>query len=210
MDDDYARAVALVFVRLYEKGLVYRDNYMVNWDPGLRTAISDLEVEQRTVEDTLYSIDYPLESGSGSVTVATVRPETMLADTAIAVNPDDERYSRLIGEAAILPLVGRRLPIIADEHVDPEFGTGALKITPGHDPNDFEIGRKHGLEEVDGDRRGRPHDRRRARALPRHGGRRRPRRRGGRAARGGARLGHAAVRRTTCRTRTAPAGGSSR
>ena len=128
------RAVTHVFVRLYEKGLIYRDNYMVNWDPGLRTAISDLEVEQRTVEDTLYMIDYPLESGSGSVTVATVRPETMLADTAIAVNPDDERYSRLIGEAAILPLVGRRLPIIADEYVDPEFGTGALKITPGPRP----------------------------------------------------------------------------
>ncbi len=148
MDDDYQRAVALVFVHLYEKGLVYRDNYLVNWDPGLGTAISDLEVEQRTVEDTLYSIDYPLESGSGSITVATVRPETMLADTAIAVNPDDERYSRLIGETAILPLVGRRLPVIADEHVDPEFGTGALKITPGHDPADFEIGRRHGLDEV--------------------------------------------------------------
>src|SRR5215213_7835832 len=148
MDDDYQRAVAQVFVRLYEKGLVYRDNYMVNWDPGLRTAISDLEVEQREVKDTLYLIDYPLESGSGSITVATVRPETMLADTAIAVNPDDERYTRLVGEAATLPLVGRRLPIIADPHVDPEFGTGALKITPGHDPNDFEIGRQHGLEEV--------------------------------------------------------------
>jgi valyl-tRNA synthetase len=148
MDDDYQRAVALVFAHLYEKGLVYRDNYLVNWDPGLGTAISDLEVEQRTVEDTLYSIDYPLESGSGSITVATVRPETMLADTAIAVNPDDGRYSRLIGETAILPLVGRRLPVIADEHVDPEFGTGALKITPGHDPADFEIGRKHGLDEV--------------------------------------------------------------
>ena len=148
MDDDYVRAVMHVFVRLYEKGLVYRDNYMVNWDPGLRTAISDLEVEQRTVEDTLYMVDYPLESGSGSVTVATVRPETMLADTAIAVHPEDERYSRLIGEAAILPLVGRRLPIIADEYVDPEFGTGALKITPGHDPSDFEIGRRHGLDEI--------------------------------------------------------------
>jgi valyl-tRNA synthetase len=148
MDDDYVRAVTLVFVRLYEKELIYRDNYLVNWDPGLRTAISDLEVEQRTVEDTLYSVDYPLESGSGSVTVATVRPETMLADTAVAVNPSDDRYSRLIGEAAILPLVGRRLPIIADDHVDPEFGTGALKITPGHDPTDFEIGRRHGLDEV--------------------------------------------------------------
>jgi valyl-tRNA synthetase len=148
MDPDYVRAVTLVFVRLHEKGLIYRDNYMVNWDPGLRTAISDLEVEQREVEDTLYSIDYPLESGSGSITVATVRPETMLADTAIAVHPDDERYSRLIGEAAILPLVGRRLTIVADPHVDPEFGTGALKLTPGHDPADFEIGRSHGLEEV--------------------------------------------------------------
>jgi valyl-tRNA synthetase len=148
MDDAYVRAVTRVFVRLYEKGLLRRDNYMVNWDPGLRTAISDLEVEQRTVDDTLYLIDYPLESGSGAVTVATVRPETMLADTAIAVNPGDERYSRLVGETAILPLVGRRLRIIADDFVDPEFGTGALKITPGHDPNDFEIGRKHGLEEV--------------------------------------------------------------
>ena len=148
MDDDYVRAVSHVFVRLHERGYVYRDNYLVNWDPGLGTAISDLEVEQRTVEDTLYMVDYPLESGSGSVTVATVRPETMLADTAIAVHPGDERYSRLIGEAALLPLVGRRLPIIADEHVDPEFGTGALKITPGHDPADFEIGRKHGLDEL--------------------------------------------------------------
>ena len=148
MDPDYVEAVTRVFVHLYEKGLVYRDNYMVNWDPGLRTAISDLEVEQRSVKDTLYEIDYPLASGSGSLTIATVRPETMLADTAIAVNPGDERYSRLIGETAVLPLVGRRLPIIADEYVDPEFGTGALKITPGHDQNDFEIGRRHRLEEI--------------------------------------------------------------
>ena len=148
MDDAYVRAVLRVFVALYEKGYVYRDTYMVNWDPGLRSAISDLEVEQRTVEDTLYKVDYPLEGGSGSLTIATVRPETILADTAIAVHPDDERYTRLVGEHAILPLVGRRLPIIADDYVDPEFGTGALKITPGHDPNDFEIGRTHGLEEV--------------------------------------------------------------
>jgi valyl-tRNA synthetase len=148
MDGDYQRAVAHVFVKLYEKGLIYRDNYMVNFDPGTRSAVSDLEVVQRHVEDTLYLIDYPLESGSGALTVATVRPETMLADTAIAVNPSDERYSRLIGETARLPLVGRRLRVIADEYVDPEFGTGALKITPGHDPNDFEIGRKHGLDEV--------------------------------------------------------------
>jgi len=148
MDEEYVRAVLHVFVRLYEKGIVYRDNYMVNWDPGTRSAISDLEVVQKQVEDTLFLVDYPLESGSGSLTVATVRPETMLADTAIAVNPRDDRYSRLIGEAAILPLVGRRLEVIADEYVDPEFGTGALKITPGHDPNDFEIGRSHGLEEI--------------------------------------------------------------
>ncbi len=148
MDPAYAAAVTHVFVRLFEKGLIYRDNYMVNWDPGMGSAISDLEVVTREVEDRLYMIEYPLASGSGSVTVATVRPETMLADTAIAVNPGDERYTRLIGETAILPLVGRRLPIIAEEYVDPEFGTGALKITPGHDPNDFEIGRRHGLDEV--------------------------------------------------------------
>ncbi|MBA2793116.1 MAG: valine--tRNA ligase [Thermoleophilaceae bacterium] len=148
MDDEYVRAVRHVFVALYEKGLVTRGHYMVNWDPGTRSAISDLEVEQREMEDTLYSIDYPLSSGSGAITVATVRPETMLADTAIAVNPGDERYTRLIGESAVLPLVGRRLPIVADEHVRTDFGTGALKVTPGHDPNDFEIGKRHGLEVV--------------------------------------------------------------
>ena len=121
---------------------------MVNWDPGSRSAISDLEVENREVEDALYSIDYPVEGSDRVLTVATVRPETMLADTAVAVNPGDERYADLVGEFCVLPLVGRRLPIIADEHVDIEFGTGALKITPGHDVNDFEIGRKHGLEEL--------------------------------------------------------------
>ena len=148
LDPSYVRAVLKVFVDLYDKGLIYRDNYMVNWDPGSRSAISDLEVEDREVTDTLYYVDYPLASGGGSVTVATVRPETMLADTAIAVHPDDERYTRLVGETAILPIVGRRLRIIADPYVKPEFGTGALKITPGHDPNDFEIGRAHGLEEI--------------------------------------------------------------
>jgi valyl-tRNA synthetase len=145
LDEAYARAVQQVFVALYEKGYVYRDRYMVNWDPGMGSAISDLEVEDRKVADTLYYIDYPLATGSGAITVATVRPETMLADTAIAVHPDDDRYRRLVGEKAILPLVGRKLKIIADEYVKPEFGTGALKITPGHDPNDFEIGRRHGL-----------------------------------------------------------------
>jgi valyl-tRNA synthetase len=148
LDEGYVRAVYRVFKQLYDKGYIYRDNYMVNWDPGSRSAISDLEVENREVEDTLYSIDYPVEGSDRVLTVATVRPETMLADTAVAVNPNDERYAGLVGQHCVLPLVGRRLPIIADEHVDPEFGTGALKITPGHDPNDFEIGRKHGLEEI--------------------------------------------------------------
>jgi len=148
LDEGYVKAVYRVFKQLYDKGYVYRDNYMVNWDPGSHSAISDLEVENREVEDTLYSIDYPVEGSERVLTVATVRPETMLADTAVAVNPGDERYTDLVGRHCVLPLVGRRLPIIADEHVDPEFGTGALKITPGHDPNDFEIGRKHGLEEI--------------------------------------------------------------
>jgi valyl-tRNA synthetase len=148
LDEGYVRAVYRVFKRLYDKGYIYRDNYMVNWDPGSHSAISDLEVENREVEDTLYSIDYPVEGTDRVLTVATVRPETMLADTAVAVNPDDERYGDLVGKSCVLPLVGRRLPIIADEHVDIEFGTGALKITPGHDPNDFEIGRRHGLEEI--------------------------------------------------------------
>ena len=148
LDEGYARAVLRVFVDLHEKGLIYRDNYMVNWDPGSRSAISDLEVENREVEDVLYSIDYPVEGSDRALTVATVRPETMLADTAVAVHPDDERYRVLVGGHCVLPLVGRRLPIIADPYVDPEFGTGALKITPGHDLNDFEIGRRHGLEEI--------------------------------------------------------------
>ncbi|HEX5762719.1 MAG TPA: valine--tRNA ligase [Solirubrobacterales bacterium] len=148
LDEGYVRAVHRVFKQLYDKGYIYRDNYMVNWDPGSHSAISDLEVENREVEDTLYSIDYPVEGSDRVLTVATVRPETMLADTAVAVNPGDERYAELVGEHCLLPLVGRRLPIIADEHVDPEFGTGALKITPGHDVNDFEIGRKHGLDEL--------------------------------------------------------------
>jgi valyl-tRNA synthetase len=147
LDAGYVEAVQKVFVDLYDRGLIYRDNYMVNWDPGTQSAISDLEVEDREVTDTLYYVEYPLEDG-GSVTVATVRPETMLADTAVAVNPEDERYRDIVDKTAILPLVGRRLPVIAEEYVKPEFGTGALKITPGHDPNDFEIGRRHGLEEI--------------------------------------------------------------
>jgi valyl-tRNA synthetase len=147
LDDGYVKAVYRVFAELYRKGYIYRDNYMVNWDPGSRSAISDLEVENREVTDTLYEIAYPLEEG-GELVVATVRPETMLADTAVAVNPDDDRYRELVGKHATLPLVGRRLPIVADEYIDPEFGTGALKVTPGHDINDFELGRRHSLQEI--------------------------------------------------------------
>jgi valyl-tRNA synthetase len=147
LDEGYARAVAEVFVALYEKGWIYRDRYIVNWDPGSRSAISDLEVEERRETDTLYSIRYDMEGG-GSVTIATVRPETMLGDTAVAVHPDDERYRDLVGRTAILPLVGRHLEIIADEYVKMDFGTGQLKITPAHDPNDFEIGSRHDLDQV--------------------------------------------------------------
>jgi valyl-tRNA synthetase len=148
LDPGYVHAVYRVFKQLFDKGYIYRDNYIVNWDTGSHSAISDLEVENREVEDTLYLIDYPVEGSDRVVTVATVRPETMLADTAVAVNPGDQRYADLAGAHCVLPLVGRRLPVIADEHVDPEFGTGAVKVTPGHDPNDFEIGRRQGLEEI--------------------------------------------------------------
>ena len=148
LDDGYADAVARVFVSLYDKGYIYRDRYMVNWDPGLGSAVSDLEVEDREVTDALVSIAYPLSDGTGEIVVATVRPETMLGDTAVAVSPADERYRHLIGRTVTLPLVGRELPIVADEYVDPAFGTGALKVTPAHDPNDFEIARRHGLDEV--------------------------------------------------------------
>jgi valyl-tRNA synthetase len=147
LDDGYARAVVRVFIALYQKGYIYRDRYIVNWDPGSRSAISDLEVEEREETDTLYSISYDLDGG-GSVTIATVRPETMLADSAVAVNPHDERYRDLVGRTAILPLVGRRLPVIADDYVKTDFGTGQLKVTPAHDPNDFDIGVRHGLEQI--------------------------------------------------------------
>jgi valyl-tRNA synthetase len=147
MDDEYARAVTQVFVELHRRGHLYRANRMVNWCTVCSTAISDLEVEHVEVDDTLYSVDYPLVGG-GHVTVATVRPVTLLGDTAVAVNPSDERYRHLIGQRAVVPLAGREVPIVGDEHVDPEVGTGALKVTPGHDPNDLEIARRHGLEEI--------------------------------------------------------------
>jgi valyl-tRNA synthetase len=144
LDEGYVRAVQEAFIALYRKGYIYRDRYIVNWDPGSRSAISDLEVEMRPQTDLLYGIRYDLEGG-GSVTIATVRPETLLGDTAVAVHPEDDRYRDLIGRYAILPLVGRRLPVIADPYVQREFGTGALKVTPAHDPADFELGRRHNL-----------------------------------------------------------------
>ena len=145
MDEGLTRAVREVFVRLYEEGLIYRGDYIINWCPRCMTALSDLEVDFEAKAGKLYFIDYPLEDGNGKITVATTRPETMLGDTAVAVNPDDERYRDLIGKFVILPVVGRRIPIIADSYVDKGFGTGAVKITPAHDPNDFELGRRHNL-----------------------------------------------------------------
>jgi len=148
MDDDYVRAVMRFFVHLYERGWLYRDNRIINWCSDCHTSISDLEVEHIDVDDALTYARYPLADGDGHVTVATVRPATILADVAVAVHPDDERYRDLVGREVIVPVVGRRVPVIADERVEPEFGTGALKITPGHDPTDFEIGRDHGLTEL--------------------------------------------------------------
>src|SRR5437016_5526963 len=155
MDEGLSRAVRKVFVELYRAGLIYKDKRLVNWDPKLGTAISDLEVQQVEVKGHLWHIRYPLagarfdpDDPSTFITVATTRPETMLGDVAVAVHPDDERYRHLVGKHAILPLVGRRIPIIADEYSDPEKGTGAVKITPAHDFNDFEVGRRHDLPPV--------------------------------------------------------------
>ncbi len=146
MDEGLSRAVREVFVRLYEEGLVYRGKYLVNWCPRCHTALADDEVEYAPATSTLYHIHYPLEDGSGALTIATVRPETMLGDTGVAVHPEDARYRHLIGRMVVLPLVGRRIPVVADAAVDPEFGTGCLKVTPGHDMADWELGRRHNLE----------------------------------------------------------------
>jgi valyl-tRNA synthetase len=148
MDDGYVRAVMRFFVHLYERGWLFRDNRIVNWCSDCRTSISDLEVEYLDVDDTLTYARYPLVDGAGGISIATVRPATILADVAVAVHPDDERYTSLIGKDVQVPVVNRTVPVIADERVDPEFGTGALKITPGHDPMDFDIGRDHGLPEL--------------------------------------------------------------
>ncbi|MBF0391759.1 MAG: valine--tRNA ligase [Alphaproteobacteria bacterium] len=145
MDEGLSQAVRKVFVDLYKQGLIYRDKRLVNWDPKLHTAISDLEVEQREVKGHMWHLRYPIEGSGEHIVVATTRPETMLGDTAVAVHPEDERYRHLVGRKVILPIVGRAIPIVADEYSDPTKGTGAVKITPAHDFNDFEVGRRHDL-----------------------------------------------------------------
>ena len=148
MDEGLSKAVISVFVKLYKEGLIYRDKRLVNWDPKLLTAISDLEVEQKEVEGKFWYFKYPIENSDEFLTIATTRPETMLGDTAVAVNPDDERYIHLKGKYVILPIINRRIPIIFDNYSDPEKGSGAVKITPAHDFNDFEVGKRHGLDMI--------------------------------------------------------------
>ncbi|MGD6795653.1 valine--tRNA ligase [Metabacillus indicus] len=148
LDEGLSKAVNEVFVSLYKKGLIYRGEYIINWDPQTKTALSDIEVIYKDVQGAFYHMRYPLSDGSGAIEVATTRPETMLGDTAVAVHPEDERYKHLIGKTVVLPIVGREIPIVGDDYVDMEFGSGAVKITPAHDPNDFEIGNRHSLERV--------------------------------------------------------------
>ncbi|HXC68642.1 MAG TPA: valine--tRNA ligase [Pyrinomonadaceae bacterium] len=148
MDEDLSRAVREVFVQLYDEGMIYRGNRIVNWCPQDQTVLSDLEVEKLPQAGKLYYLQYPIKNSDARVTVATTRPETMLGDTAVAVNPNDDRYRELVGQTVLLPLTDREIPIVADEYVDPEFGTGAVKITPAHDPNDYEMGLRHNLPQV--------------------------------------------------------------
>jgi valyl-tRNA synthetase len=148
MDEGLSRAVQQVFIQLYNEGLIYRGYYIINWCPRCHTALSDLEVEYHETNGYLYYLKYAVAESSEYVVVATTRPETMLGDTAVAVHPDDERFSHLVGKEVILPIVGRRIPIIADRFVDPEFGTGSVKVTPAHDPYDFEVGLRHQLAQV--------------------------------------------------------------
>lgn len=148
MDEGCSKAVREVFVSLYEQGLIYQGNRITNWCPRCNTALSDIEVEHENQPGHLYHVSYPIEGTDESLTVATTRPETILGDSGVAVNPDDERYTHLVGKYLILPIVGRRIPIVADSYVDPSFGTGAVKVTPAHDPNDFEMGKRHDLEQI--------------------------------------------------------------
>jgi len=148
MDDDLSRAVREEFVRLYEDGLIYRGNRIVNWCPNDQTVLSDLEVLREPQKGKLYYLRYPFKDGSGAITVATTRPETMLGDTAVAVSPNDERYQTVVGKTLILPILNREILIVADDFVESEFGTGAVKVTPAHDPNDYEMGLRHNLEQI--------------------------------------------------------------
>ncbi|MEH7128423.1 valine--tRNA ligase [Neobacillus drentensis] len=148
LDEGLSDAVKEVFVALYKKDLIYRGEYIINWDPSTKTALSDIEVIYKDVQGAFYHMSYPLADGSGHIEVATTRPETMLGDTAVAVHPEDDRYKHLIGKTVILPIVGREIPIVGDDYVDMDFGSGAVKITPAHDPNDFEVGNRHNLERV--------------------------------------------------------------
>ncbi|CAM3747726.1 valine--tRNA ligase [Mesobacillus zeae] len=148
LDEGLSKAVREVFVSLYKKGLIYRGEYIINWDPSTKTALSDIEVIYKDVQGAFYHMRYPLADGSGGIEIATTRPETMLGDTAVAVHPEDDRYRHLIGKTVILPISGREIPIVGDDYVDMEFGSGAVKITPAHDPNDFEIGNRHNLERI--------------------------------------------------------------
>ncbi|WP_243297442.1 valine--tRNA ligase [Bacillus litorisediminis] len=148
LDEGLSQAVKEVFVTLYKKGLIYRGEYIINWDPVTKTALSDIEVIHKDVQGAFYHMKYPLKDGSGHIEIATTRPETMLGDTAVAVHPEDDRYKHLIGKTVILPIVGREIPIVGDDYVDMEFGSGAVKITPAHDPNDFEIGNRHNLPRI--------------------------------------------------------------
>ena len=210
LDERYVQAVLKVFVELYEQGLIYRDHYMVNWDPGLRSAISDLEVEDREgVVDTLYSIAYPLASGDGELVVATVRPETMLADTAVAVHPDDERYAHLVGQEVVLPLVGRELPVIADEYVEVGLRHRRAEDHAGPRPQRLRDRPPPRPRRDQRHRRGRADDRRR-RPLRRPDGRRRRRIASSPTSRSSARSGPARSSSTPSRSASAPASASSR
>ena len=148
LDEGLSAAVRKVFVQLYKKGWIYRGEFIINWDPKAMTALSDIEVIHKDVEGAFYHITYPLADGSGALEVATTRPETFFGDTAVAVNPADERYAKYIGQSVILPIINKEIPIVGDEHADMEKGTGVVKITPAHDPNDFLVGQRHNLPQV--------------------------------------------------------------
>ena len=148
MDEGCSKAVQEVFIKLYEKGYIYKGSRIINWCPVCQTSISDAEVEHEEQAGNFWHIKYPIVGTDRFLEIATTRPETMLGDTAIAVHPDDERYKDIVGKNVLLPLVNKEIPVVADYYVDKEFGTGAVKITPAHDPNDFEVGKRHNLEEI--------------------------------------------------------------